>query len=125
MYPLARDTEPIDFSAMRSPPQYAVYQLERTDFLHLQVYCYWESRKLGSTVSSLFIKAGFAPPHLEIRRGTHSEVTSLSNSQAFLTSRKRQRHTVKKQTPELMVHGSLEMIQTYLKVREHVVISYL
>ncbi len=63
---------PIDFGGFRSPPQYAIYQLEigENGTHHLQGYVYFETRTRGSTLS----RSLGGNPHLEIRRGKHSEV---------------------------------------------------
>ncbi len=57
-------------------------------------------------------------PHLENRRGKHSEVTSLINSQAFLTSLRR-KPIVVRETLASKVHGSMVMMLAFLSVLEN------
>ncbi len=67
---------PLLFAGFRNKPIYAIWQLELGDngTPHYQGYAVWSRDILGSTVSRMF---GCAP-HLEKRRGKHSEVTLLS-----------------------------------------------
>ncbi len=62
---------PLFFNNFRNKPQYAVwqYELSASGTPHYQMYCYWERRIKGLTVSRMF----GCNPHLEVRRGKHSE----------------------------------------------------
>lgn len=65
---------PLPFDAWRSPPIYAIYQLEAGDegTPHFQLYICFRGPVRGSTVSA---NLG-GRPHLEARRGKHSQVFS-------------------------------------------------
>ncbi len=108
---------PLLFSGFRNKPQYAIWQLEEGEdgTPHYQGYAYWRNHLLGSTVSCMFGNQ----PHLEVRLGKHSEVTSLLNSQAFLTSL-RLKSIVPRRTPESKAHGNMATMKAFLNVREHV-----
>ncbi len=106
---------PLLFGGFRNKPQYAVWQLERGEngTLHYQGYAYWRNHLLGSTVSRMFGNQ----PHLEVRLGKHSEVTSLINSQAFLTSL-RLKNIVPRRTPGSKVHGNMATMKVFLSAQE-------
>ncbi len=108
---------PLLFSGFRNQPQYAIWQLEEGEdgTPHYQGYAYWRNHLLGSTVSRMFGNQ----PHLEVRLGKHSEVTSLRNSQAFLTSL-RLKSIAPRRTPGYKVHGNMATMKAFLNVREHV-----
>ncbi len=63
---------PIDFTGFRRPPTYAIYQLElgENGTFHLQGYVYFDAQIKGLTLS----RSLGCQPHLEPRRGKHSEV---------------------------------------------------
>ncbi len=65
---------PIDFAGFKRPPMYAIYQLEvgENGTPHLQGYVYFEKRVRGGGLSRCL----GSNPHLEPRRGKHSEVSS-------------------------------------------------
>lgn len=107
---------PLLFAGFRNKPQYAVwqYELSESGTPHYQGYAYWTNHLLGSTVSRMFGNQ----PHLEVRLGKHSEVTSLINSQAFLTSL-RLKSIAPRRTQDSKAHGSMGMMLTFLSVQGH------
>lgn len=68
---------PINFDAWRTSPTYACYQLEageEEETPHFQLYIAFANPIRGSTVS----RALGGNPHLEVRRGKHSQVVVTS-----------------------------------------------
>ncbi len=63
---------PLLFAGFRNPPVYSIYQLEigENGTPHYQGYACWVRQIRRISVSRMF----GCNPHLEARRGTHSEV---------------------------------------------------
>ncbi len=110
---------PMLLSGFRNKPLFAIWQFEEGEngTPHYQGYAYWNHVILGSTVSRMFGNN----PHLEVRLGKHSEVTSLVNSQAFLTSRKRPSAIVARRSLDSKVHGYMAQMRAFLSVQEHAI----
>ncbi len=66
---------PLLFEGFRNKPMFAIWQLElgENNTSHYQGYACWTRKIRGSTVSRMF----GCNPHLESRRGTHSQVIIL------------------------------------------------